>query len=312
MFLCCCYLVHAADSDNESALCSNSTTFFALRSLVQLAQITSILTLSTFQLSTLINGTGSASSASTTTNTSSGQVLGTSETTSTGSASASATAPSTTPILDVGHQTGQNFLPSIPIPKPGTTGRPNILLILALNALCLFVHFFTDAPTASEVTRFYMHGSIIIDFIGQRAMGGWTSKMRLCAMDLLVAALQVTAIGVVAELLVKKDVVKSVNVMSEGRAGERVGDAVRRFWEATGIGSVGGRRGGADVEMQPLRDGRRREDEGEEEEEQQAQVPRSPMDMYNSGQAVVADLNLVDTVRQQFWELRNTRLAGQV
>jgi len=200
-------------------------------------------------------------------------------------------------------------MPSIPIPKPGTTGRPNILLILGLNTLCLFIHFFSDAPTASEVTRFYMHGSIIIDFIGQRAMGGWSAKARLCAMDLLVAALQVCAMGVVAELLAKKDVVKSVNVMSEGRAGERVGDAVRRFWRGweASVGGAGRRmegQEGDDVEMQPLRDGVRQEEE--------EQIPRSPLDVYSSGQAVVADLNLVETVRQQFWELRNTRLAGQV
>jgi len=158
-----------------------------------------------------------------------------------------------------------------------------------------------------------MHGSIIIDFIGQRAMGGWTSKVRLCFMDLMVAILQVCAMGVVAELLAKKDVVKSVNIMSEGRAGERVGDAVRRFWrgwEASGLGSAASRRPvaqgeGNDIEMQPLQDGASREDEEE-------QIPRSPLDVYSSGQAVVADLNLIETVRQQFWELRNTSLAGQV
>lgn len=150
------------------------------------------------------------------------------------------------------------------------------------------------------------------------------AKVRLVGMDVLVAVLQVGAAGVVWELGRKREEA-AVNVLSEGRAGERVGEAVRRFWSGVRIGRVwrggsggsgGGEEGqgeGGDVEMRLLR--RRGDGEGEGEgqgEEEEVRIPRSPLDVYTSGQAVVVDVNLVNTVRRQFWELRNLRLAGRV
>lgn len=68
-------------------------------------------------------------------------------------------------------------------PKP----EPFVGAILGSNILCLMLHIFSQAPSAGEATRFYLHGGLIIDFIGQR---GPTSKLLLVVMDLLVVTLQ--------------------------------------------------------------------------------------------------------------------------
>jgi len=97
----------------------------------------------------------------------------------------------------------------------------------------------------------------------------------------------------------------------------RLGEFRRQKWRQA-------RERGEDIEMQPLRrtsdafeldDIDEEEQEGQEEEEEdfyRESSPQSVVDIYYSGQAVVADLNLIHVVKQQFWELRNARLAGRV
>jgi len=99
----------------------------------------------------------------------------------------------------------------------------------------------------------------------------------------------------------------------------RLGEFRRQKWRQA-------RERGEDIEMQPLRrrasdafeldDIDEEEQIGDQEEEEEdfyrESSPQSVVDIYYSGQAVVADLNLVHVVKQQLWELRNARLAGRV
>ena len=207
----------------------------------------------------------------------------------------------------------------------------------------LFIHFFSAPPSASEVTRFYLHGSILIDFIGQRAIGGWRATLRLCILDILVAVLQVVAVGVVSCMQQPKDesednktsshlldLARANRMFEQERRGARIRatspNSTRRLGEFRRQKWRQARERGEDIEMQPLRrrasdafeldDIDEEEQIGDQEEEEEdfyrESSPQSVVDIYYSGQAVVADLNLVHVVKQQLWELRNARLAGRV
>lgn len=77
------------------------------------------------------------------------------------------------------------------IPHPASLSA--LIIIIGTNTLCILLHLINASPEAGESTRFYLHGSVLIDFVGQL---GPTSKWRLVYMDVLVLALQVVMLGV--------------------------------------------------------------------------------------------------------------------
>ncbi|EJT73413.1 hypothetical protein GGTG_10252 [Gaeumannomyces tritici R3-111a-1] len=85
------------------------------------------------------------------------------------------------------------------------THRPHVVAVLAPNLLCMLLHLLTSLPTAGESTRGYLHGGVIIDFVGEKAP---TSKFKLLLLDMLVLALQCTMLAVHAERERLRKVVK--------------------------------------------------------------------------------------------------------
>ncbi|KAH8885167.1 DUF1746-domain-containing protein [Thozetella sp. PMI_491] len=65
--------------------------------------------------------------------------------------------------------------------------RPQVFAIFAPNILCMLAHLIWPPPRASEATRGYLHGGVIVDFIGQKAP---TSKFSLLLLDLVVLGVQ--------------------------------------------------------------------------------------------------------------------------
>lgn len=145
-------------------------------------------------------------------------------------------------------------------------------------------------------------------------------------MDVLIAVMQVAAVGVVASMQERK-----VGTVEAGRvdveSGE-LGDIVARFLNGTARSGRWVRGGGVraergieeeeDIEMQPLRAADREEeeaavmDERTNNDREEEASPQSILEVYSSGQAVITDINIVHVVRQQFYEIRARRLAGQV
>ncbi|KAI0022220.1 DUF1746-domain-containing protein [Xylariomycetidae sp. FL0641] len=76
-------------------------------------------------------------------------------------------------------------------PKPEETLLivPNyhVSAIAGPNLFCMFLHLVSSLPEAGEATRGYLHGGILIDFIGQKAP---TSKFYLVLLDILLLGLQ--------------------------------------------------------------------------------------------------------------------------
>ena len=75
--------------------------------------------------------------------------------------------------------------------------------ILAPNLACLFLHLVTSLPQASEASRGYLHGGVLVDFVGQQPPA---SKLGYLVLDILVLGLQCFMLAVSME----KDRVKKI------------------------------------------------------------------------------------------------------
>ncbi|KAL1890413.1 hypothetical protein Sste5346_008240 [Sporothrix stenoceras] len=74
--------------------------------------------------------------------------------------------------------------------------KPHVLAIFAPNALCLLAHSLGALPRASEANRGYLHGGVMIDFVGQKAP---TSSLGLVLLDLIVLILQCLMLAIHTE-----------------------------------------------------------------------------------------------------------------
>ncbi|KAL5042671.1 hypothetical protein BDW71DRAFT_189750 [Aspergillus fruticulosus] len=87
------------------------------------------------------------------------------------------------------------FTPKAP-PFDPTRNQPFVGAIFASNIFCMIFHNFFGQPEAGEATRGYLHGGILIDFIGQKAPVPLT---RLLLLDLLVMILNIVMLGLIVE-----------------------------------------------------------------------------------------------------------------
>ncbi|KAF2766873.1 DUF1746-domain-containing protein [Teratosphaeria nubilosa] len=189
--------------------------------------------------------------------------------------------------------------PSI-FPEP-SADRPFIGGILGTNLLCLLLHAIFSAPAAGEASRGYLHGGLVLDLIGQR---GPASKFHLLLLDLLIVFLQVWQLSAhLTRQRLKESGTEMSVTTSEGRqyAAARVSQDLDH--EERGV-----RR--EDVEMQTLNAGSSTVSPAPDSDASSshdtllaATAPRSDQhifDAFHSGQIVLADLDLVRTVREQF------------
>jgi hypothetical protein len=198
-----------------------------------------------------------------------------------------------------------------PKPKfvpPTAKHRPYLGALIGGNLICTLLHIFTHRPEAGELTRGYLHGGIIIDFIGQR---GPTSKMHLVVMDLLVMALQCFMLAVHVEETRLKEVLSApesfiaptttANISQDHDAEER---GVTRD---AGTNSE-------DIELQELHRSRtENESQTLPNDNERAQLLSDaagqadegaldgPLDLYYSGNVIVGEFHVLHTLRSQ-WE----------
>lgn len=76
--------------------------------------------------------------------------------------------------------------------RPPDEPRPFLPVVAGLFAVNFFLHMLYPAPSAGEDTRGYLHGGLIIDFIGQQ---GPTSKWKLGGLDLCILVLQMIMVS---------------------------------------------------------------------------------------------------------------------
>lgn len=204
--------------------------------------------------------------------------------------------------------------PSI-FPEP-PQNRPYIGMIMGANLLCLVLHMYSSPLSAGEATRGYLHGGLAMDFIGQQ---GPTSKLHLVALDALIVSLQLVHLSAhIARTKLKEALTVTPPGGLETAPAASVQDhdheerGVRRSQE------------GADIEMQnldpsgsaaassgpPVSD----EEPSERESLLASTAPSTDahiFDAFNSGQIVLADLDITQTVKEQFWAYQNSSLESR-
>ena len=196
---------------------------------------------------------------------------------------------------------------------PSHRFAPPVLAIVVPNVLCMLLHLVCSLPEAGEAARGYLHGGIIIDFVGQKAP---TSKFSLLFLDCVVLALQCFMMAV----WVERDRLRKI-VMPLRGSRSRTQDAQETETAANttgqdldseerGVLRDAPRTGDEtnDIEMRPLTD---RNDSNElEDPEDGKDESRSLMgsstqeggspslsDVLRSGNAVLADFHVIHALR---------------
>lgn len=182
------------------------------------------------------------------------------------------------------------------MPKPAGFPQQNIPQpyvggVLGTNIVCMLFHVLNSPPEAGEATRGYLHGGLLLDFIGQQ---GPTSKLRLFFLDVVVLVLQFITLAAISErnsLEAKKSSETTSSTSTEPNNQDH--DAEER-------GEVRGTSVGTDaIELQDL-GGNRAATAMQESEELTQNHTFAISDNIASGQAVIGDFFLVDSARRMY------------
>ncbi|OAX79306.1 hypothetical protein ACJ72_06376 [Emergomyces africanus] len=198
------------------------------------------------------------------------------------------------------------------LPETSTT-EPSIVAVFASNIFCIFLHYMSASPMAGEATRGYLHGGLFIDFIGQK---GPISKFHLFLLDLLILAMQVIMLCVILE----KDRTKLLGRPADST--NRVPNLEDHDSEERGVPpgdeNLPGMRDettAGNIEMQGLAAERSSDESSarllEFEAERGAPAPardRHPRDPFVSAQATIADINIFQNLRDQWYSVPRTNV----
>jgi hypothetical protein len=169
--------------------------------------------------------------------------------------------------------------------------QPYIGGVLGVNIVCMLFHLFNRAPEAGEATRGYLHGSLLLDFVGQH---GPSSKLRLLLLDLVILLLQFLALAATSER-------KELESKKEGAS--HTASAVESHnqdHDAEERGEIRGTTLGTnDIELDNLGDSRTATTMHESEPPIQNHT-FALSDNIASGQAIIGDFYLVDSARSMY------------
>ena len=166
------------------------------------------------------------------------------------------------------------------------TTQPVIGLLFSSNFICLFVHLFGHVGHAGEVTQFYQHGGILVDFIGERTP---ISRTRLVVLDALVCTMQLVMLSASIEKSRLSKIQSSISATSTNT--ETINPTGTQTIEAEEQGE------NADAQDPLLSDILSSQGAGV------AESPDAhPLDSFATGRHMIVDINLGETVRRQ-WRL---------
>ncbi|KAL6703694.1 hypothetical protein ACN47E_009388 [Coniothyrium glycines] len=189
--------------------------------------------------------------------------------------------------------------------RPPDGPKPFLPLLLVSFGVSFLLHLTCPAPSAGEDTRGYLHGGLMIDFIGQQ---GPTSKWKLCALDWCILLLQVVMVSVHVK---RRELKKKLAKLSAGETTAPTTSATTAApaeQPAHATTENAAREQDADDEERGVlhRTDTLSDIGADPEDEEDALLPPSSesspadaLDILTSGQCVVADLTLVDTLLQE-------------
>ncbi|KAF2877243.1 hypothetical protein BDV95DRAFT_480721 [Massariosphaeria phaeospora] len=194
-------------------------------------------------------------------------------------------------------------LPDFALNRQHDEHKPFLPLILFAFTINFLLHLLYPEPAAGEDTRGYLHGGLMIDFIGQQ---GPTSKWKLVALDICILVLQLTMVSVhVKRRDLKKRIAKISGGGSESRSAE--GEQSNTGEHAEPPMTNMDRDQDADSEERGvLRRTDTMSDAGADQDEEDTLLPSTTesghadaLDLLSSGQGVVGDFTLIDTLLQE-------------
>lgn len=193
------------------------------------------------------------------------------------------------------------FTPKAPPFEP-TRSQPYIGAIFGSNLLCAFLHIVAIHPSAGEETRGYLHGGLFIDFVGQKAP---VSRVRLVMFDFLIMLIHLVMLGLILErvrMTVKRESTEdreSQEISTEGEDGtnsEQDHDAEERGVLRNETNNEESSEGLQDATLErtallaePAEDG-----------SSPASRHSHPLDAFAMGEALILDMGLFETIRDQW------------
>jgi hypothetical protein len=205
--------------------------------------------------------------------------------------------------------------------RPPDEPKPFLPLILFSFGVNFLLHQMCLAPSASEDTRGYLHGGLMIDFIGQQ---GPTSKWKLGALDMCILLLQLIMVSVhVKRRELKKKLAKaSAGGTTTNSTEEATSDTADDTAQATAGENAAREQDADDEERGVLHRTDTLSDIGIEADEEDRLLSSSEdagqpdaLDMLTSGQCAIGDFSLVDTLLQEnknYSAYRLTRSEGGI
>lgn len=169
------------------------------------------------------------------------------------------------------------------------------------------LHLYLSRPQVGEATRGYLHGGLLIDFIGQL---GPTSKLHLFILDVWILLLQLVMLAAYVE---RQRLKSSSSPTSTGApvasaipgAAQQDHDAEERgVLRRPSITSINAH-DTDNADEQTERDELLASSSPHPETSSSSSVGGYSRGAYYSGQAIVADLHVLNTVRDQYWAYQN-------
>ena len=162
--------------------------------------------------------------------------------------------------------------------------------------------------------RGYIHGALLIDFVGEL---GPISRFRLVLLDIVVTILQFVILAIILEREgLKKDMEGSLGPAPTTTLEET--DLAGQDLDAEEQGLHRSAMLAGDIELQSLRSStaeRRDEDGSGMDALQESVSPRSsrsehPLDTFNSGQHVIVNLHIIETIRISYRRWKQGGIGG--
>jgi hypothetical protein len=185
---------------------------------------------------------------------------------------------------------------SPPFPEPATP-QPVVLAIVSMNSICTILHLYSSRPEAGEATRGYLHGGLLLDFVGQQ---GPISKSYLLLLDLFIAFLQFLSLAVVVKM-------KDLEMAKERATSVSQPSAIQSETEPLATQNHdaeerGERRRGSILEeaLAPEESIGLLDEQGQRRGSAASFFLYAQSDVIASGQAMIAELYVWDTLRERY------------
>ncbi|KPM45520.1 hypothetical protein AK830_g1062 [Neonectria ditissima] len=206
---------------------------------------------------------------------------------------------------------------SFPFLMPAS--RMHVMLVVVPNIICMLLHLFCSLPVGPDYHRGYMHGGLVIDFVGQKPP---TSRLYYILADVAILAIQCLMLTVHTERERLRLMLKTFRPMGSDLATQQAMtvpsiedlDAEERGISRETSSSVTTDETN-DVEMQPLRRASDADEASEQPGESESlsrelsteESSRSPLsDLLSSGNAILGEYHVIHSIRSAAMDLERT------